>query len=366
METFTLNPLPVRNIDCSLLLSLVGQANAAIARYDGLLQGIVNPAILLSPLTTQEAVLSSKIEGTQATLDEVLGHEAGLDSKDMTKTNDIQEVLNYRKALIEASEDLAKGGHFSLSLVRKMHKILMESVRGEDKTPGEFRKGQNWIGRHGCKIEEATYVPPPPDKLPFYLENWVGYMNGGEIDSLIQMAILHAQFELIHPFNDGNGRIGRLVIPLFLSHKKILGSPMFYLSSYLERNRGEYYVRLQGISKEDNWNAWIEFFLKAVLDQALENTGKVRAIRKLYDAMKDRIADITRSQYSMQILDAVFDKPIFRTSDFLAKTEIPKQTAMPLLKLLKENSILAEIRPASGRQAAVLQFPELLKITEGR
>jgi len=309
-------------------------------------------------------VLSSKIEGTQATMDEVLEHEAG-QIYDESKTQDIQEILNYRQALIFAKAQLSDRA-ITLSFLKEMHQILMSSVRGQDKEPGQFRRDQNWIGRPGNKIEEATFVPPAPFQLLDHLETWERYISHTEIDALVQTAIVHAQFELIHPFKDGNGRIGRLLIPLFLYSKKILSSPMFYLSAYLESHRDEYYVRLQSISHDKDWNGWIEFFLKGVTEQAADNASKVRQILTLYEEMKDRIRNVTHSQYSIKVLDAIFDRPIFQTSDFVQRTAIAKQTAMPILRQLRDAGILKPLREASGRRPAILAFPALLNIAEGR
>ncbi|MFK5947756.1 MAG: Fic/DOC family N-terminal domain-containing protein, partial [Methylococcales bacterium] len=220
------NTLPIENLDFKQLFGLATMANAQLARYDGLLQGIPNPAVMLSPLTNQEAVLSSKIEGTQATVDEVLEHEAGL-IKDGEKYKDIQEISNYRSALFQASEHI-QTYPINLALVREIHKILLSSVRGQNKTPGDFRVDQNWIGKDGCLIEDASFVPPEPIQMQNSLDDWQTYLGGSDIDTLLQAAVMHAQFELIHPFKDGNGRIGRILIPLFLFQKKVLSQPMFY------------------------------------------------------------------------------------------------------------------------------------------
>lgn len=364
MDPYVPEQLPLQDLDHSRLIQLVGQANAELARYDGMLRGIVNPSILLSPLTTQEAVLSSKIEGTQATLDEVLEHEAGRKYDD-TKTQDIQEIINYRQALMQSKDQLADRT-ITLSFIKQLHGILMNSVRGHNKEPGRFRREQNWIGSAGCSIEHATYVPPSPLQLQDYLESWEAYLKHEEFDPLTQTAIIHAQFELIHPFKDGNGRIGRLLVPLFLYSKKVLTSPMFYLSSYLEANRTEYYERLQAISRKKDWNSWIIFFLNAVLVQARDNGNKVREIMALYETMKERIRAVTHSQYAIQILDAVFERPIFQSSDFVRSTGIHKQTALPLLRQLRSADILTVIREASGRRPAVMAFPALINIAEGQ
>lgn len=364
MKPYIPDVLPLENLDYKRLFAVAGEANAELARYDGLLQGITNPRIMLSPLTNEEAVLSSKIEGTQATVDEVLEQEAGM-IKEGKKADDINEIINYRKALINASEHL-KQYPINVSFLKQMHTILLDSVRGQDKTPGEIRKDQNWIGTPGCSIEEATFVPPNPLQLQDHLEAWQNYIACDDIDILLQTAVVHAQFELLHPFKDGNGRLGRILIPLFLYQKKVLSEPMFYLSSYLESNREEYYFRLQNISREGDWNGWIEFFLKAITIQSKSNSQKVKNIMNLYEDMKQRIHDITHSQYSIHVLDAIFGRPVFATTDFVKRTGISKPTAMGLLRHLKKEDILVELRAGSGNRAAILCFPELLNIAEDK
>ena len=360
--------LPLSNLDYRLLLTLVGQANAALARYDGLLQGIPNPAVMLSPLTTQEAVLSSRIEGTQATVDEVLEQEAGL-LKEGAKFQDIQEISNYRQALFSARAYL-QDYPIRLSFVRELHRILMSSVRGQDKTPGEFRKDQNWIGKHGCPIELASFVPPNPIQLPDHLHAWEQYLDSEDVDFLLQVAVVHAQFELLHPFKDGNGRIGRILIPLFLFQKRALSQPMFYLSEYLEAHREEYYHRLKAISADGDWNGWIAFFLRAVTTQAVQNGTRVRAIQALYEEMKLAIQAATHSQYTVHVLDAIFSKPIFRSSDLAVQLRrdfnIHDKTTPGLLRQMRDAGILRELKPGSGRRPATLCFPRLINLAEGR
>lgn len=364
MEPYVPNSLPLTNLDYQRLVRFIGSANRELARYDGLLEGLVNPALMLSPLTTQEAVLSSRIEGTEASLDEVLQHEAGA-IQTGEKGEDIQEIINYRLALSSAQEVLSETP-ITLGLIRQMHKILMDSVRGQDKTPGEFRRDQNWIGRPGCKIEDATFVPPTPLQLTDHLLAWQEYLAVQDFDPLVQAAIVHAQFELIHPFKDGNGRIGRLLIPLFLYQTKTLSHPMFYLSSYLEAHRETYYDRLRHISAEGDWNGWIEFFLEAVIEQAKANSNKVRAILALYDEMKQRIEQTTNSPYGLRLLDTVFHRPLFSTTDFIERSSIHRQTALPLLRRLKEAGILLSWRESRGSSPEILIFPDLLNIVEGR
>lgn len=362
MSPYTPESLPVCALDKSALFSAVGEANAALAHYDGLLIGMVNPAVMLSPLTNQEAVLSSRIEGTQATVEEVLEHEAGQEYSD-DKTHDIQEILNYRKALMLAKDSVAERP-IRLSLIRELHRVLMDSVRGADKTPGQFRKDQNWIGTPGCSIEEASFVPPNPLQLMDHLHAWETYLGSDDIDSIVQTAIVHAQFELLHPFKDGNGRIGRLLIPLFLYSKGRLSSPMFYLSAYLESHRDEYYARLRGISLQGDWTGWCAFFLRAVTAQAKQNSVTLRGIMRLYETTKQQIRDITRSPHSAQLVDALFDRPIFTAAAIAERAKVPRPTLHKLIKSLLDAGVLDTVRPAAGRRPAILTFAELLNTLE--
>jgi len=358
--TFIPAQLPLYSLDWVRFVSLIGQANAEIARYDGILQGISNPGILLSPLTTREAVLSSKIEGTQASLEEVLKYEASPDIK-AEKYDDIQEIINYRKAMRFAVQWLNKKP-ITLNLIKEMHAILLDSVRGKDKARGHFRTTQNYIAKAGDPIQKALFVPPSPAQVMDSLSNFEKYFHYEEKDRLVQLAVLHAQFEIIHPFLDGNGRIGRLLIPLFLFEKSVLNSPMFYISEYMEDNRAEYYVRLRAISDEGKWDDWIEFFLKAVIAQAKANSAKAKAILALYNTKKERITDITHSQYAIRILDAIFARPIFNSADFVKTSKIPRASALRLLSQLKKGGAIETMKPGGPRKAEVFAFSKLLKI----
>jgi Fic family protein len=366
MKPYIPATLPLNNLDYKRLLPLIGKSNAAIGQYDGLLLGIPNPAVMLSPLTTKEATLSSKIEGTQVTVNEVFEHEAGM-FKEGEKSADIQEITNYRQALYMAYKALDTYP-IKLGFIRELHKALLDSARGHDKNPGEFRKDQNWIGRPSCAIEEASFIPPTPLRLLDFLQEWERYVNSSDVDPLLQAAVVHAQFELIHPFKDGNGRIGRIIIPLFLYTKRALSQPMFYLSEYLEKHREEYYQRLLDISSKDDWNGWIAFFLEAVANQATQNSERVKAIRALYDEMKVAIQATTHSQYSVHILDSIFSKPVFGASDIVRELtksyDVHAKTARSLLRKLKEAEILKEIKRGSGSRSAIMYFPRLISIIE--
>ena len=263
---------PPSKLDWLRLVPLLGPASAALARYDGILSAIPNPQVLLSPLTTQEAVLSSRIEGTVATMAEVLEYEAeaGPDESDTEKVADIHEVLNYRQAIREA-KDMLSELPLSGRLIRSAHKTLLQGVRGKNKAPGEYRKNQNLIGQLGCTEETARFVPIGAGDLPSGMSAWEKYLNGREPDALVQLAIVHAEFEALHPFLDGNGRLGRMLIPLFLFERKLLAAPTFYLSAYLEARREEYYDRLLAVSRDGDWTGWCVFFLGALTAQAESN-----------------------------------------------------------------------------------------------
>ena len=360
MKPYIPQKLPLDSLQWDKFIPLIGEANSELGRYDGTLQGIINPLLLLSPLTTQEAVLSSRIEGTEATLEDVLEYEA-LPKAKGAKKEDIQEVINYRQALLYAEEYL-KTRPISLNLIKGIHSQLLDSVRGRDKGRGEFRSVQNWIGKHGVPMEQASYVPPPPKVVMECLDNFEKYVHYEEKDRLVQLAVVHAQFEIIHPFMDGNGRVGRILIPLFLVEKRLLSAPTFYISAYLEANREVYCQKLNDITKMNQWESWIVFFLTAVIEQAKANSEKAKAILALYDEMKKEIPEITRSSSSIQVLDALFERPVFSTTDFIKRSNIPKPSAMRILSDLREQEVIDVMREGRGSQPAVMQFSKLLGI----
>ena len=360
MKPYIPTELPVKNIDTHRLIKLACEANAELARFDGLLQGMLNSELLLAPLMLEEAVQSSKIEGTLATLTDVLQQQAGMKKPEHLQ-HDIQEILNYQDAM-RYSQDYLADRPVSLGFIRELHQMLMQSVRGADKSPGKFRETQNYIGRGGCTIEEATFVPPDPVRLMTDLEAFQRYLAADDVEILIQTAIVHAQFELLHPFLDGNGRIGRLLIPLFLFQKKKLSRPTFYISEYLEKNRDTYYARLRNISEKGDWNGWCEFFLRAVSAQARNNSEKVKRIIHLYNHMKGVIYQATRSGFSMQILDALFNRPLFNSGDFAELTGVQLKSAERLLRQLRNANIVQEVTPAKGSSPSALGFSELLSI----
>lgn len=346
-------------------MPLLSRANAALGRYDGLLRALPNPAVLLSPITTNEAVLSSRIEGTQVTLEEVLQQDGGI-SASPERQADMVEVKNYRSALLHAEQSMIHRP-ITLSLIKEVHQILMQDVRGQDKTPGQFRVDQNWIGRAGSTIDNARFIPPNPIILPQALDAWEAYVGDSEEDPVLQIAVIHAQFEILHPFKDGNGRIGRMLIPLVLHQRNLLSRPMFYLSEYLEANRAEYYDRLLAITDQNDWQGWVEFFTNGVLIQADANLFKAQQIHTLYKQLKEIFLEVTRSQFAVPALDAFFLKPILNSTDFATRSGIGNRvTANALLKTLADRSLIQILRPGAGRTPHIYALGALLNIAEGR
>ncbi|HEX2167412.1 MAG TPA: Fic family protein [Longimicrobiales bacterium] len=356
---------PPSDLEWARLIPLLGPTSAAIARYDGLLAAIPNPDVLLSPLTTQEAVLSSRIEGTQATMGEVLEFEAGGEAASPDRREDIQEILNYRAAMREA-ERLLQELPLSQRIVREAHRTLMSGVRGHGKAPGEYRRIPNWIGRPGKPIEEARFVPIDAARLPEAMGAWEKYAHADAPDRLVQLAILHAEFEALHPFLDGNGRLGRMLIPLFMWQAGLIRRPIFYISAYFEARRDEYYDGLLATSRDGDWTGWCRFFLDAVRVQAEDNLARAQGILDLYQDLKRQVAELTRSQYAIHALDWIFQKPVFRSSDFIAAGGIPAPTARRVLKVLTDDGILLCVSPGRGRSPGVYAFPELVNRAEGR
>jgi Fic family protein len=355
---------PPQTLNLGDVVTLVGKANARLSRYDGLLESLVNPEVLLSPLVMKEAELSSRIEGTIATANEVYQQQAG-EKFNPEKDADIQEILNYRSTLRTADQSL-KDNPISLHMLRQMHANLMQGVRGEDKNPGRFRNTQNWIGPRGCTIDQATYVPPAPFVLQDLLDQFMSFINLADdtFDPIVQAALIHAQFELIHPFDDGNGRIGRILIPLFLVKRGSIVSPSLYLSGYLEAHRDTYYQRLENISSSGDWLGWVEFFLTAVVEQSENNLALVRKIIELYEQKKREISDLLHSDQSIYILDMLFDTPVFRANELHQRLGIQRQRAAQYIRTLKSAGLIEELRPSKGRTPALLSFEPLWDITD--
>lgn len=330
---FIPNPLPPKIEFNNDLVGILSQADIALGKLAGAAKRLPNPHLLIRPYLKKEAILSSKIEGTQASLSDLFEAEIG----SIKKTDDIKEVNQYVRA-IEYGLKRIKEFPLSLRFVRELHQILMEGVRGSHATPGDFRTSQNWIGKPGCTLNEATFVPPPVTEMQKSLDEWEIYLHQGQkFPALVESAMIHYQFEAIHPFLDGNGRIGRLLITLLLVHKEILPLPLLYLSAFFEKYREEYYERLIRISTNGQWNDWLAFFLRGVCEQATEalvNADKILALKEEYD---QNIKQHRLSASVSRTLDLLFQNPyitISRTAALLKTTFVTaKRSVLHLEKL---------------------------------
>ena len=274
-------PLPPPLAWDETLIVALSAADRAIGALAGEGRRLPNPQILIRLFVHKEAVLSSRIEGTRTTLGELLSDEAGATTEQTP--DDLQEVANYVAALDYGLRRL-DSLPLSLRLVRELHDRLMRGVRGDVAAPGEFRRSQNWIGRPGCTLNDATYVPPPPAELLSCLDAWEHFLHDEALPPLVQAALAHVQFEAVHPFLDGNGRVGRLLITLLLAERDVLPAPLLYLSAYFEATRPEYYARLLGVTERGEWEEWLTYFLRGVALQAQDALDRIRRIDDLLEA----------------------------------------------------------------------------------
>lgn len=360
MKSFVPHKLPIENLDLHRLVPLAGKANRFVARYDGILRAVVSPELLISPLRNREAVLSSRIEGTRATFEDIASFD-GKRALPETDTDDLEEVLNYRTALLAGKTEMEKRP-LTLNVIRSIHGVLMNGVRGQHSDKGNFRRIQNWIGAPGSTLDTATHVPPSPPVMLDALYEWEKYLHNDDEDVMIQLAIMHAQFEVIHPFLDGNGRLGRILIPLFLYHKDVIHQPFFYLSDYLEANRREYYQRLQAISSTEDWNGWIAFFLNGVITQAEKTVKQANDTLALYEEMKQVFVKATNSIHAGIVQDFIFSNPIFSNTTLYEIPGVSKRTLIRILKVLVTNRIVDVHKKGSTRIPTLYEFRPLLRI----
>jgi len=344
--------LPVK-IDLGLLAKEIEEASFELGKLDGLHRNLPNPSLLIAPLTTKEATVSSKIEGTKSTVADVFLHESG----EKTKYPDIIEVTNYRKAMIWSMEAL-KARRFNLSFIKELHSILLEGVRGHSKR-GEFRKEQVFIGKEGVTIEQATYIPPESILIPEYMENLEKYILSNGENYLVKVALIHYQFEAIHPFADGNGRIGRLIIPLFLHHKGLLYQPILYLSGYFEKYREKYINSLHYVDKTQKYEEWIKFFLVSVKEQAKQTQALIQKITDLAREVQEK-TETVKSPYIAKLISFIFRKPIFNTRELTNSIKANRVTSLRLIHKLVELGILTPFRPPKKRGLFV--FNDLLRL----
>ena len=353
---FIPNSLPPAGLDkfSTELVRILSEADRGIGVLKSLSKLIPNPNLLVAPYVRKEAVQSSRIEGTQASLSDIFYYEA---SKEKPKQADVLEVLNYVRAMNHGLSRLKKLP-LSLRLVKEIHLKLMEGVRGEKMKPGEFRTSQNWIGPPGCSLADATYIPPPVREMNKALGQWEKFLHSdNSIAPLIKCALMHYQFEAIHPFLDGNGRVGRLLITFYLHEKDYLKYPILYLSDFFERHRNEYYDLLLGVSQNGNWDAWLKYFIRGVAEQSkvAEETGyKILDLQKKY---RQQLQKESVSMSVFQLLDMLFLNPFVSlpgVSDYL---KITWPTAKASVERLVKLGILKEV---SGRKRSRIYCAEEL------
>ena len=355
---------PGERLEWGELIPLIGQASAAVARFDGMLSAVPNPRILVAPLSRREAVLSSRIEGIRATVGEVLEFEAGGRAGSPARRDDYREVVQYHLALQHAESMLARLP-LSQRVLRESHRILLSSGRGRQRSPGRYRRIPNWIGPAGCSIEEAKFVPVGADKLPDVMSAWEKYIHRDHSDHLVQLAILHAEFEAVHPFHDGNGRMGRMLVPLFMWQKGLIRQPAFYISAYFEANREAYYEGLLSVSRDDDWTGWCRFFLEAVQKQAEDSLARTEAILALHEEIRTRLPEAIRTRYAIRVMDWILEHPVFSSATFADRIGSSPPTARRVLTRLCDGGILQQISPGRGRRPAFFAFPDLIRVVEG-
>jgi Fic family protein len=356
------NRFPPESIDYSMFVQELVNATSAMARYDQMLKNLHNSEILLAPLRNQEALISSRIEGTISTMDEILQYEADFEGEDSeTLKADIIETVLYQRALKNAQSALEEGYQFSPGFIKQMHQQLLYLGRGANKSPGAFKQEQNYLADKRKK--EIQFIPISPEKLLDGVEllfNFINKENG--IPPLVKTALMHLEFEALHPFKDGNGRIGRMLITLNLWRTKLLAQPHFYISGYFEENKDEYIEQMREVSRTNNWNPWIKFFLKAVERQAIHNLEIAERIRDLYESIKTEFSMLLSSKWTMEIVDFIFTYPVFRNNKFVSNTKIPNATALLVIRKLVEHQYLVVKEEAAGRRAALYSFEPLLKL----
>lgn len=324
------------------LVSALSAADWAVGRLAGEARQLPNAHLLIQPFLRREAVLSSRIEGTRTTLGELLAAEAG--AAVARSPADLREVANYVVALEYGIERLAELP-LSLRLVRELHARLMEGVRGGGAHPGEFRRVQNWIGPPGCGIEDATFVPPPPNELPQLLSEWESSLHDRMHPPLVQIALAHHQFEEIHPFLDGNGRVGRLLITLFLVERGILPTPLLTLSAFFEATRPEYYRWLQTVRSEGDWQGWLLYFLRGVAGQAEDAVRRAERIHGLVTGWR-ALAVESASRTVPKLVDLLAENPYWTVKGAAERLDIAYTTAQRAIEKLIEAGVMQQVGEA--------------------
>ena len=317
-------------------------ADRSIGRLAGEARHLPNPNLLIAPFIRKEAVLSSRIEGTRTTLGELLAAEAGAQVE--RNPADLHEVSNYVTALEYGLERL-DSLPLSLRLVRELHERLMRGVRGDSATPGEFRRSQNWIGSLGSTLADATYVPPPPSEIMDCLSDWERFLHDESLPPLVHAALVHAQFEAIHPFLDGNGRVGRLLITLLLAQRGVLPQPLLYLSAYFERTRQDYYSHLLNITERGHWEEWLVYFLSGVAAQSHETIEKMLCIDELLSGWKMEL-ERERSRLPEKALEQFVANPFWTIGALAERMVVSFPSAKRAINRLESLGVVSLVREA--------------------
>ena len=360
---FLPDPLPPR-LEWSLrLIALLDEARGALGELAGLLRQLPNPYLFIRPFIQKEAVLSSRIEGTQAGLLDVYALEAQVPLFPSPKLReDAQEVLNYIRAL-ERGRELLQEIPLSLRLLKEVHAVLLRGVRGGGRAPGEFRRAQNWIGPPGSSLEEARYVPPPPGPMLEALDALERFWHSDHgLPPLVEIALVHYQFEAIHPFLDGNGRMGRLLITLMLLERGLLPEPALYLSAYFERHRTLYYDLLLGVSQRGAWEHWLAFFLEGVRTEAKDVAERARRLLDLWREWRERYGRKGGSAHILGLLDLLFERPVLTVPLVKDRLGITHAWANRLVQRLEEDGILTPV--SERKRNRLYAAKEILEILE--
>ncbi len=352
---------PPDPLDYRAMIEPLLKATDALARYDQMLKGMHNSEILLAPLRNQEAVISSRMEGTISTMDEVLQYQAEYVEGETPPEvrSEVIETMLYRRALNRAQRQMEQGYPLSSSLIKSVHRQLLSFGRRAAKSPGEFKMEQNYVGDRDSRL--IRFIPVSPEQLPGGMESLFAFIDSADYPALVRTALAHLEFEALHPFQDGNGRVGRMLVTLMLWHSGMISAPHFYISRFFEERKDEYINLMREVSRSGAWAAWCSFFLRAVEQQAIDNLTVAESIRSLYEEMKHRFATSLSSKWSVRALDFIFGNPIFRNSSFTSKSGIPSATAARFTRVLLDDGLLQTIRPASGRRSATFRFEPLME-----
>ena len=344
------------------LVSENSTADRALSELAGVARTLPNPHLLINPFIRREAVLSSRIEGTQASLSDLLFFEAS--GQKEPHPPDVREVSNYVKALEYGLKRLEKLP-VSLRLIREMHQHLMEGVRGEHLTPGEFRRSQNWIGPPGCTLMEATFVPPPEEEMKEALDLFEKYLHSPSgLPPLIRLALIHYQFEAIHPFLDGNGRIGRLILTLLVCAERLLPQPLLYLSAYFEQHRQQYYDSLLAVSQAGTWSEWVAFFLRGVAQQSQDAILRSDRLLNLWQEYRRKLQSPRASALSLQLVDELFSYPAMTIAWAAKRLDVTPRSAQLNIEKLVRAEILRE--ETGKRRNRVFVASEIVRTIEAR